>query len=444
MKDLERRNRENSSQAYDNKLLSKIGKPKTPPRALSIGGENASPATSLPFYQSGKNPHPLRSVSVSDGSGTGPSEFLFRKQSFSSRMGGSPQSRPISPGMISSSSAHSPQQYRDYRSPVHDGSAPSSATESDGQPRRFPSQHSLRHQRSRRSGSGPGMFTHRDESADPAGHAKPNQGANPMNTASDSARWYRRGSGDQPIMFPDPDSASVCDFPMEETVNTASALRQLQLEDRSPLNSLDSVSSSYYFSSSKSSVLDSRLGMKRAAVSPPPEAAREDKAPSLVVGDGTELYHRNPTSNIHLATNPSAPNRLASTLGSVSSVSSSGLRHGSYASSNGLSVVSSMTSTSSHDRHSPGGVSSSSSDQQHNGRDSPYVTSMSMASSPQISLARSHQQTFKSEPVVPPKSMSENTASRKHPHAPNIQAHAYICECCLKKPKRFGTLEELR
>lgn len=338
------------------------------------------------------------------------------------------------------SSAHSPQQYMDYRSPIRgDGSTPSSATESDGPSRRFPPQHSLRHQRSRRSGSGAGIFSYLDEAA-PA-HANPQPGANPNNTVSEHARRYRRGSQDQPIIFPEPDSAGVCDFPMEETVNT---VRQLQLEDRLPFSSLDSTPS-YYFSSSKSSVLDSRLGMKRRASSPPPEAAHEDKAPSLLVGEGTELYHRTAPSNLHLSANPSPHHRFASTLGSASSVASTGLRNGSYASSNGLSVVSSMTSVSSHDRHSPGGLSPSS-DQQHNGRDSPYVTSISMNSSPPISLARPLQQTIpdiKSEAVAARK-FPEGTAPRKHPHAPNIQAHAHICECCPKKPKKFLTLDELK
>lgn len=441
MKDLERRNLENSSNAYDHKLLSKFGKPETPPRALGAGSGDAMPAANLPFYQSGKHPHPLRSVSLSDGSSKAPSDLIFRKQSFSSRIGGSPQSRPISPGMISSAS--SPQQYQNYRSPTCDGSTPSSATESEAQSRRFPSHHGLRHQRSRRSGSGPGIFTYRDDSAEPAGHAKATPGANTNNTASERARWYRQGSQDQPIMFSEPDSASVCDLPMEETVNT---VRQLHLEDRSPLSRLDSVTSPHYYSS-KSSVLDSRLGMKRPASSPPPEAAHEDKAPSLLVGEGTELYHRNATSSLHHSANPSPQNRFASTLGSMSSVSSTGLRNNSYASSNGLSVGSSLTSMSSHDRHSPGGLSPSSDQQKHNGRDSPYVATISMNSSPQNPLARPLQQNIpdiKPEAAAARKFLGDNTAPRKHPNAPNIHAHAHICECCPKKPKKFLTLDELK
>lgn len=345
------------------------------------------------------------------------------------------------------SSASSPQQYQDYRSPTRDGSTPSSATESETQSRRFPPPQGLRQQRSRRSGSGAGIFTYRDESAEPAGQAKARAGASTNNTASERTRWYRQGSQDQPMMFPEPDSASVCDLPVEETVTTASALRQLHLEDRSPHSRLGSVTSSYYYSpSSKMSVLDARLGMKRRASSPPPEAAHEDKAPSLLVGDGTELYHRNATSSLHLSANPSPQNRYASAVGSMSSVSSTGIRNGSYASSNGLSVGSSLTSISSHDRHSPGGLSPSSDQQQHNGRDSPYVAAISMNSSPQNPLARPLQQNLsdmKPEAAAARKFLSDNTAPRKHPNAPSIP-HAHICECCPKKPKKFLTIDELK
>lgn len=413
-----------------------FGKPETPPRALGAGSGDAA---NLPFYQSGKHPHALRSASLSDGSGRGPSELIFRKQSFSSRMGGSPQSRPISPGMMSSAS--SPQQYQDY------GSTPSSATESETQSRRFPPHQGLRHQRSRRSGSGAGISSYGDDSAEPAGHAKAKAGASMNNTASERTRWYRQGSLDQPMMFPEPESASVCDLPMGETVNTASALRQLHLEDRSPLSRVDSVPSPCYYPSSKMSVLDSRLGMKRRASSPPPEPAHEDKAPSLLVGEGTEMYQRNTTSSLHLSANPSPQNRFASTVGSMSSVSSTGLRNGSYTSSNGLSVGSSLTSISSHDRHSPGGLSPSSDQQQHNGRDSTYVAAISMNSSPQNPLARPLQQNIpdiKPEATAARKFLGDNTAPRKHPNAPNIHAHAHICECCPKKPKKFLTLDELK
>lgn len=450
MRYLERQNLETSSQAYDNKLLSKIGKPTTPPRTLTANSVDASPTSSLPFYQSGKQPHPLKSLSVSDASTKPSPDFPFRKDSLSSRFDDSPQSRPISPGLISS--AASAKSYMDYRSPTFESSTPSSATDSESQQRRFSSNHVLRHQRSRRSGSGPSTststsagYSNMDESATALFSKKFNT-AN-IHNSSEYTSQYRRGSCDQPI-FSDPDSASVSDFPMEETGNTTTALRHLRLEDRTPLSSLDSSApSSYYFSPTNCSASDSRSGMKRRASSPPPEAAHDDKAPSHLLGNSSELYQRNTTSaTAHLSANRSSPqNRFAPTHGSVSSTSTTGFRNGSYASSNGLSVGSSITSlSSSHDRLSPGGISPSS-DQQHNGRDSPYVNSLSINPSPQNALSRlqQHPSEGKSSAAIARKMSTGNSAPRKQ-NAPNIQPHAHICECCPKKPKKFETLQELR
>ena len=416
-----------------------------------------------PFYQSGKHPHPLKSLSMSDGSVSVSPDFPFRKDSFPRRFGGSPQSRPISPGLVTS--AASAKSYMDYRSATWDGSTPSSATDSEPPPpqqRRFgSSQEVLRHQRSRRSGSGP-MLSNVDESvADcfPQNHASAVNTLNTLNTGIDYASRPKRGSYDQSALA-EPDSGgisgSVFDLPMEETGASALALRQLHLEDRPPQpSSLDSLpSSSFYFSptfNSHSSVSDSRLGMKRRASSPPPEAPHDEKAPSLLVGNNisSEVYQRNTTSSTaHLSANRSSPqNRFVPTHGSVSSASSTSLRNGSYASSNGLSVGSSITSISSYDRLSPGGISPSS-EHHHSVRDLPYVTSLPLNSSPQDPLSRS-------QPRPPPDSKSAAAAIArkmsgqpstlpKHSGAPKIQAHVHICECCPKKPKKFDTLQELK
>lgn len=364
----------------------------------------------------------------------------------------------------------------DFRSPTWDGSTPSSATdpEPQQQQRRFGSsqQSSLREQRSRRSGSGSGTLGRVDESAagtaegGPFGKNTANSTSkavtvkhtfnthNTRNTSSEYAIRPKRGSYDQ-SGYPDADSGGLS--ASEET--GASALRQLHLEDRTPL--LDhSLPSSYYYSSSSASLSrsaaaaaasDSRSGMKRRASSPPPEAPHDDKAPSLLVGNtGTELYQRNTTSSTaHLSANRSSPqNRFAPTHGSVSSASSSGLRNGSYASSNGLSVGSSITSISSHDRLSPGGISPSS-EQHQSGRDSPYVTTLPLNSSPQGSLPRSQQRPpstseSKSTAAIARKMSGQPSAPPKHSGAPKIQAHVHICECCPKKPKKFDTLQELK
>lgn len=438
---------------------------------------------------------------MSDGSVSVSPDFPFRKEPFPSRFGGSPQSRPISPGLITS--ATSAKQHMDYRSPTWDGSTPSSATDSELQQRRYDSLPVLRHEQRRRSGSGPTMLANVDESAagsfaggtsntssstrstiqtshrPHANHHPTHSGmtANAFrnaanshststfasnhtgsNSSSEYPSRHKRGSYDQSQSgYADGDPgglgesglsvSSVTDFPMEET-----ALRQLHLEDP-PLSSLDSLpSSSYYFSStsnSHSSASDSRLGMKRRASSPPPEAPHDDKPPSLLVGNpSSEHYQRNTTSSTaHLSANRSSPqNRFAPAHGSVSSASSSGLCNGSYASSNGLSVGSSITSISSHDRLSPGGISPSS-EQQHSGRDSPYVSSLPLNSSPQDSLSRPQQRPppeSKSTAVIARKMSGQPSAQPKHSGAPKIQANVHICECCPRKPKKFDTLQELK
>lgn len=426
---LERANIENSSQAYDNKLLSKIGKPRTPPRTSSLGNVEASPTSSMLFHQDGKYPHKLKSLSLSDGSMSAAPEPHFKKEPPSSRLGDSPRSRAIPPGLISS--AASAKNYMDYRSPPCDASTPLSAAESEQQARfsttasGHPSSRGFVH-RPRRvslSGGGGSVFSNFDESA--AGSYN--------STASDYANRAKRTSHDQSLMSAEPDSAA--DFPMEET----GALGQLHLEDRPP----PSFETPYYYSSSA----DARSGMslKRRASSPPPEAAHDDKA-LHAAGSSTELYQR---STAHLTANRGSPiNRFAPIQhGSISSsTSSSGLRNGSYASSGGLSVGgSSISSISTHERLSPGGLSPAS--DQLNTRDLQHNNSLPMTSSPRDSLSRPHQRTpsdTKSAAAIARKMSSEHTGPRKLHNAPGLQAHVHICECCPKKPKKFDTLEELK
>ena len=425
---LERANLENSSQAYDNKLLSKIGKPKTPPRTSSLGSVEASPTSSMPFHPGTKYPHKLKSISMSERPGGASSEPQFKKEPCSSRFGDSPRSRAISPGLISS--AASAKNYMDYRSPPGEGMTPLSAHESDAQAR-FPaapgfasSRGSIHHSR-RESLSGSGsVFSNFDESA-----------ASSLNSTTSTSEYThrpKRSSHDQSILFAEPDSAA--DFPMEET----GALRQLHLEDPPP----PSYETPYFYSSS----VDARSGMslKRRASSPPPEAAHDDKALHSA-GSSTELYQR---STAHLtATRDSPLSRFAPLQhGSISSTSSSGLRNGSYASSGGLSVGgSSISSLSTHERHSPGGLSPAS--DQLNTRDFQHNHSLPMTSSPRDALQRAHQRTssdVKSAAAIARKMSTENSGPRKVHNAPGLQAHVHICECCPKKPKKFDTLEELK
>lgn len=458
-RNLEQRNLQNSSQAYDNKLLSKIGRPETPPRSLSIGSIEGSPTSSQVFYQSTKPPHRLKCSSTPDESMCTSPDLPYRKDSFPSRFGSSPQSRPqsrpISPGLTTS--ATSGKQFMDWRSPTWDiGSTPSSAIEWE-QPQRRPgtSSHPLRHQRSRRSGSGP-MPSSLDESANSSyPYITPN-------TGNDCSNRYKRGSYDQSIITEsDPAvSGNFSEYPVEET--GASALRRLHLDDHTPHSSLESFSSSYFLPSvfnSHSFSTDSRMGVKkRKAKSPPPGGPHDDK-PSLLVGDCSDYHHRSTSSSTaQLSTNQSSPQNLfAPSHGSISSASSGGLRNGSYASSNGLSLgCSSITSISSHDHLSPGGLSpgciSPSSEQQQlqqqqqqqSGRDSPYVSTLSLNPGPQDSFSRA-QQRPQPEPLSTAaiaRKMLGPAAPQKHSNAPKIQNH--ICECCPKKPKKFDTLQELK
>lgn len=460
---LEQKNLKNSSQAYDNKLLSKIGRPETPPRSLSIGSIECSPTSSQAFYQGAKPAHRLKCSSTPDESMCASPDLPFRKDSFPSRFGSSPQSRPqsrpISPGLITS--AISGKQFMDWRSPTWDSSTPSSAIEWEQHQRRpGSSSHPLRHQRSRRSGSGP-MLSSLDESAHgsvPCGNhsAISSNPYNTPNTGQDCSHQYKRGNYDQSMISEsDPAvSGNTSEYPVEET--GASALRRLHLDDHTPHSSLESFSSSYYLPSvfnSHSSSTESRMGVKkRKAGSPPPGVPHEDKPLLLVGGDCTD-YHNRTSSTAQLSANQSSPQNLfAPSHGSISSASSSGLRNGSYASSNGLSLGSSITSISSHDHLSPGGlspgcISPSSEQQQHQqqgGRDSPYVSTLSLKPDPQDSLSRAQQrpQAESQSTAAIARKMSVPSTPQKHSAAPKIQNH--ICECCPKKPKKFDTLQELK
>ena len=336
---------------------------------------------------------------MSDGSLSASSDSPFKAGSPFSKYGDSPQSAVVSPGLLSS--ATSAKSYMEFRSPTYDGSGQSSAIE----PERF----SQIRPASQRSGSG-SVATNLDDGA------------------SNFGGLSSRGSYDQGMTlstFSEPDT----DFPIDET----GALRHLHLEDRASNRTPPSLESHPYSPSSR------RLGMKRRASSPPPEPSRDDKAPLHSVGSSSELYQRHTSS--HLSANL---NRFSQHHGSVSSTASSGLRNSSYASSGGLSHGgSSITSFSSHERLSPRGISPL--PDQHTGRDSPYVTSISLNPSPRESLSRPHQRTSsESKPSGSRKMSSDSTGQGKLHNAPKLQANVHICECCPKKPKKFDSLEELQ
>ncbi|RAQ49926.1 C2H2 finger domain protein [Aspergillus flavus] len=110
--DFSRRSVKDSSDAYDQHLLSKIGKPLSPRQSLSLGTDNRGPISTLPIPS--RNLGSLPSPGGSDGS------TLDVRWSISSQSGG------ISPGTKVG--------WRDYigcRSPSVESSAPSSAVDYD-------------------------------------------------------------------------------------------------------------------------------------------------------------------------------------------------------------------------------------------------------------------------------------------------------------------------
>ena len=460
---LQQKNLANSSQAYDNKLLSKIGKPKTPPRNPSLSSLDCSPTSSLSFHhqqQHGeRHPNQLRSLSFphSSYSNSAYSDPPIKKEP-SSGYGDSPRSRPVSPGFISSAS--SANSFMDWRSP------PSSAHDTEQYPQypqRFPSSTSVqRQQKSRRSTNG-SLLSSYDESA-------ANSQNNTANTISERPSPLKRESYDHANFFEHEPADST--FPMEE-------VRKLRLEDNRPpphhhkSNNPDSSSTStsssllssipYFYKNSNSNsnpnpslhTSRSRPGMKRKpSRSPPPDpTSHEANAPfASVGGNNTDLYQRNTSTPQHPTHRLSPGGRQFQNQGSFSSQSSAGPRNNSYASSAGLSVASSVTTL---DQTSPGLSPSSEQQQQqqqhlyqqHNGQDSPYVTSLPINQAPRNTRSQQQypQAPLENHPTPPVDQKPQNLQNqRKSNAAPNMQPPSFICGCCPKKPKKFDTLEELR
>ena len=371
------------SEAYDKHLLSKIGKTNSPPRHPSqVSGDiTALGLSRSPQAKDGSN---LQRLSVTD----------VAVLSFDpvSRWVTSPASAGVSPG--------SKPGWRDdmeYRSPSVDSSAPSSAVDSEYYARL------------------------RDYARGPMGGPRLS-----IDDTSGLPSRSNRGSCDQQACLTELET----DFPMEET----GGLRKLNLGDRTPPHN------AYRQPFSK------QQGLKRRAQSPPPDAPRDDKAPTNSAHYISDVNYRSGTGHSF----PRSPNtHLYPNHGSVSSTSSTGPRNGSYTSSVGLSAAgSSMTSISSIDRPSSGGTSPPSDvDQPH---DSAYVHPMSLnppSFTPHSAAAKIHlsQNPPESRSATVARAMSaQSTANDSRTcSAPRIGG-AYICECCLKKPKKFETEEELR
>ena len=429
---LQQRNTESSSQTYDNKLLSKLGKPKTPPRTSTLSSLESSPTSSF-----GRHPNQLRSLSFPHSSNNAYSNSAYSETPPIKKeppgFDDSPQSRPMSPF-----SGGNPNSFTQWRSPTFERSTPSSSTADPQQrqqyPQRFPTSGTvLRQQKSRRSTSGSSLLSSYDESA----------GDFKMTASGTSERTspLKRENYD-PGMFPETDSADST-FPMEDSV------RHLQLEDLTPTSSYPDPNP-YHHSSSRPSLHTSRSrpGMKRKqSQSPPPDLSHAANAQLLAAaGMNTDPYRN---ASHHQRLSPGHP--YGQSQGSISSQSSAGPRNNSYASSAGLSVGgSSITSL---DQHSPGTISPSSEQQshhyqQHNGQDSPYVMSLPMNQPPRNTRSQPQQQ-YPPPPLDNPPDPSIDQKPQMNPgqrrsNGPNMQSSAFICQCCPKKPKKFDTEQELR
>ena len=233
--------------------------------------------------------------------------------------------------------------------------------------------------------------------------------SNPGNEDMHSvASRSQRGSYDQ-VMFTDADS----EFQAEDS----SGLRDLNLSD--PHRHLERQAS--------------RQGLKRRALSPPAEMARDDKAHAYPA----ELFQKSSSSN-NPARSPASIYRSQPAYGSVSSTASS-VRQNSYTSSFAPSLAgSSLTSISSYDRQSPSDTSLP-----HH-----FITSAPPVSSPATGIAPSRKAYIQQSPQdsqAISRKMSIHTAVNepRPPTATRIGSY-WMCDCCPKKPKKFDSEEELR
>ena len=305
---LEQRNRQDSSNAYDSQLISKIGRQKTPPQTGGPGSQEELPFGRTPFS------HPFAKMEAFDRASNPILDSPLRSDS-SRSWAASPPASVSSPGLISfaASATRALDTQRNPPPPPPDiwpSRRPSGLRNEEAGVGRYAS---------RRTGSDGSILAGGYEDAS----------ANPIR------REKRGGSYDQNIFSADLDS----EFSSEET----GGMRRLHLDDLSP-PSIDVYSP------------DSRLGMKRKA-SPLQDTPQHDDKFGSAGASTSDLFQRRTPG--HLPPPLASPKtRYHPTIGSVSSTSSSGLRNGSYASSAALSVAgSSITSLSSYEQRVSPGVS---------------------------------------------------------------------------------------
>ncbi|KAF2155613.1 hypothetical protein K461DRAFT_290627 [Myriangium duriaei CBS 260.36] len=222
-------------------------------------------------------------------------------------------------------------------------------------------------------------------------------------------------------------------FMHEESPMEDGPMKDLNLNDRSPGGSDDST-------------LGPRAGMKRRASSPRRDIIRFERSSVSSVPGSLEQ----PRRSIHQLPPRSSPNPRYSypNHSSISSASSLSNRTASLASSQGLSVASSITSFGS-GRLSPNTLSPAALDPE---LCSPFSASKSLNPSPRSSVSS---QTFARHSIDGSNQSDLHPHSHSHPHLlPHPPGHdhrhgtgmpnLHICDCCPKKPKKFSTEEDLR
>lgn len=366
--DCSRRSVKDSSHAYDQHLLSKIGKTPSPRQSVSHGSDNRSLFTSsLPVHLRNGLPSP-GAIDSSPGM-------------LDVRWFNSPQSDRLSPGTKTGW-----RDYLDCPSPGADSSAPSSAVDYD-----------LRDPYRRQTG---GITPQHED------------------TFSLPSR-SNRGSYDQ-TMFPDIEG----DF-----TTTTDEYSGLSLRLREPTPPLY--------------VNAPRPGIKRRASSPPRDPAVHDRLMLHTNTSSGELGRRK--SSTHLFMNGLPPAAYIPSRDSLSASSSSSLRtHGSF-SSTALSLAGTSLTSVSYDRPSPGGLSPT--HDLDSLQEKPPVNIGSPGALAGLSITRSPQAPpgpLESKPTNGTRKIPMQNALRAAKAAGSKIGGLYICDCCLKKPKKFDSPEELR
>lgn len=208
----------------------------------------------------------------------------------------------------------------------------------------------------------------------------------------------------------------------EESLMEEGPMKDLNLNDRSP-GGFDEVSDG------------ARAGMKRRASSPRRDVLRVDRSSVGSLSSGLDHTRR----SIHQLPPRSSPAPRYSypNHSSVSSASSMGNRTSSLASSQGLSVASSITSLGS-GRLSPNTLSPAAIDPE---LCSPFSASKSLNPSPRSSVST---QSFSRHSIdSTTQSTTPTNASDLYPHGSGVPG-LLICDCCPKKPKKFRNEDELR